>query len=384
MKRAITLVAATAVCALGAAASASAATDVQQAQSENWSGYVAGASGGSTKFKSVSGSWVVPTAKCTASGEATYSALWVGLGGADDTNALEQTGTETNCSAGGTASSYAWYELVPKAPVRVNLRVSAGDHISSKVTVEGTRVSIWLEDETTGQTFAKTLTMSNPDTSSAEWIAEAPSQCDGSVSNCTTLPLTDFGTARFTSASATDTDGHTGPISDSEWSATAVTLSADAGSEGFEGASFTSSDDSGGATPSALTDGGSAFSVTYSRDSSTAQSGGSGSGYGSGSGGYGYGSGGYGYGSGGYGYGSGGYGYGSGGYGYGGSGYGDGSGGYGYGDGSDGYGYGYGGGSDGYGSDGYDYGSDGYGDGSGYYVIPGATSSGNGTWIVIG
>ena len=36
------MVAATAVCALGAAASASAATDVQQAQSGNWSGYVSG------------------------------------------------------------------------------------------------------------------------------------------------------------------------------------------------------------------------------------------------------------------------------------------------------------------------------------------------------
>ena len=39
--------------------------------------------------------------------------------------------------------------------------------------------------------------MSNPDTSSAEWIAEAPSQCDGSGS-CQPLPLADFGTVQFT------------------------------------------------------------------------------------------------------------------------------------------------------------------------------------------
>jgi peptidase A4-like protein len=351
MKRAIGVVAATAVCALGAAASASAATDVQQAQSENWSGYVSGASGQSTQFKDVSGSWVVPTAKCTASGEPTYSAFWVGLGGAGDTDALEQTGTEANCSAQGTASYYAWYELVPKAPVRVDLPVSAGDHISSKVTVDGTSVSIWLSDETSGQTFSKTLSMSNPDVSSAEWIAEAPSQCDGSVSDCTPLPLTDFGTAQFTSSSATDTAGHTGPISDPEWAATAVTLSPDAGSMGFQGASFTSTGGSGGATPSALTDNGSAFSVAYASDGSSAQS----SGYGDGSGGYGYGGSGYGDGSGGYGYG-----------------------GSGYGGGSDGYGYGYGG-------SGYGGGSDGYGDdGGGYYVIPGATSSDGGTWVVIG
>src|ERR1700722_2537982 len=360
MKRAIGVVAATAVCALGAAASASAATDVQQAQSENWSGYVSGTGSQGTTFKTVSGSWVVPTANCTSSDEPTYSAFWVGLGGAGDTEALEQTGTESNCSAQGTASYYAWYELVPKAPVRVDLPVSAGDHISSKVTVDGTSVSIWLSDATSGQTFSKTLQMSNPDVSSAEWIAEAPSQCDGSVSDCTPLPLTDFGTAQFTSSSATDTAGHTGPISDPEWDATAVTLSPDAGSMGFQGASFTSGGGTGGATPSALTDNGSAFSVAYASDGTSAQSGG----YGASSGGYGGGSGGYG--DGGYGYG------GSGGYGYGGSGYGDGSDGYGSG------GYGYGG-------SGYGDGSDGYGDdGGGYYVIPGATSSGDGSWIVVG
>jgi Peptidase A4 family len=360
MKRAIGVVAATAVCALGAAASASAATDVQQAQSENWSGYVSGTGSQGTTFKTVSGSWVVPTANCTSSGEPTYSAFWVGLGGAGDTEALEQTGTETNCSAQGTPSYYAWYELVPKAPVRVDLPVSAGDHISSKVTVDGTSVSIWLSDETSGQTFSKTLSMSDPDVSSAEWIAEAPSQCDGSLSSCTPLPLTNFGTAQFTSSSATDTDGHTGPISDPEWAATAVTLSPDAGSMGFEGASFSSTGSTGGATPSALSTDGSAFSVAYSSDGSATQSGGAG-GYGAGSGGYSDGSGGYGYG-------------------YGGSGYGDGSDGYGYsgggyGDGSDGYGYSGGG---------YGDGSDGYGDDGGYYVIPGATSSGDGTWIVIG
>jgi hypothetical protein len=342
MKLAIGVVAATAVCALGAAASASAATDVQQAQSENWSGYVSGASGQGTKFKTVSGSWVVPTSKCTtASEQPTYSAFWVGLGGAGDTDALEQTGTESNCSASGSASYYAWYELVPKAPVRVDLPVSAGDHIASKVTVDGTSVSIWLSDETSGQTFSKTLTMSNPDTTSAEWIAEAPSQCDGSVSNCTPLPLTNFGSVQFTSASATDTNGHTGPISDPEWAATAVTLSPNAGSMGFEGASFTSAGDSGGATPSALADNGAAFSVSYASGGS-AQSGGSG-------------------------------------YGYPGGGYGDGSGGY-----SDGSGgYGYPGGGDG--SGGYGGGGDGYGDGGGgYYVIPGVSSAGGGTWVIIG
>ena len=346
MKRAIGVVAATAVCALGAAASASAATDVQQAQSENWSGYVSGADGQGTQFKSVSGSWVVPAAKCTSASQPTYSAFWIGLGGAGSTQALEQTGTESNCTASGTASYYAWYELVPKAPVRVDLPVSAGDHISSKVTVDGSSVSIWLSDETSGQTFSKTLTMSNPDISSAEWIAEAPSQCDGSVNNCTPLPLTDFGTMQFTSTSATDVDGHTGPISDPEWAATAVTLSPGAGSMGFQGASFSSTGNSGGATPSALSSDGSSFSVSYAADGGSAESGGAG--YGDGSGGYGY------------------------------PGGGDGSGGY-----SDGSGgYGYPGGGDGGG--GYYVIPGVSSSGDGYYVIPGVSSAGDGGWIVIG
>src|ERR1700733_1814803 len=160
MKRAISVLAVTVACALGAAASASAATDVQQAQSENWSGYVAGANGQSTTFKSVSGSWVVPTAKCASATGPTYSAFWAGLGGASDADALEQAGTEANCTSDGTASYYAWYELVPEAPVRIDLPVSAGDRISTTVDVDGTSVSISLTDETTGQSFSKTLSMS--------------------------------------------------------------------------------------------------------------------------------------------------------------------------------------------------------------------------------
>ena len=52
---------------------------------------------------------------------------------------------------------------------------------------------IALTDTTTGQSVVKTLSMAKTDTSSAEWIAEAPSACDATVSNCQPLPLTDFG-----------------------------------------------------------------------------------------------------------------------------------------------------------------------------------------------
>ncbi len=330
-----------AACALGAApiASASAATDVQKATSGNWAGYVvgAGSDSGSTSFKSVTGSWVQPTAKCSSSG-ATYSAFWVGLGGADGQEALEQDGTEANCDSSGTAHYYAWYELVPKAPVRVDLAVQPGDHMTATTTVNGHQVIETIVNQTTGQSFSKTLTMSNPDVSTAEWVAEAPSQCQSGATNCTALPLSNFGKVSFTSASATDSSGHTGTISSNDWSTAALTLnSSDSSSAGSIPAAYGygygygdtgSSAASGSAAPSSLTDGGSAFTVSYKRESSASSGDGSSYGYGgSGSTGYGYsGGGGYGYPSGygdGYGYGSsGGYGYPSG-YGYSG-GYGDG------------------------------------------------------------
>jgi Peptidase A4 family len=337
LKRAVLPLAATTACALGVAVpAASAATDVQQAQSENWAGYVVGGSGSSDQqYKSVSGSWVQPTATC--SNGQSYAAFWIGLGGSGQSQSLEQDGTEVDCSASGSPSYFAWYEMVPSAPVRVNMTIHPGDHMSSRVSVSGTNVSFWLEDQTTGATFSKTFQMSNPDTSSAEWVAEAPSQCSQGLSSCTPLSLADFGTAHFTNATATDTNGHTGTISDPSWSAAAVTLSPSASNMGFAAYDPTAQGGSGGATPSSLSSDGSSFSVTWSANggSSSDTSGSAGGGLGS-SGGYpggGTGS-------------SGGYG------GYPGGGYGS-SGGYGGGYGDPGYGYGGGSGYGGYGGGGY-------------------------------
>ena len=174
-------------------------------------------------------------------------AFWVGLGGSGagsgsdgaagsgQTGALEQAGTEADCTSGGSASYFAWYELVPAAPVSVGLTIQAGDRVSSRVSVAGTAVTVSITDDTSGQTATKSLTMDNPDTSTAEWIAEAPSSCDQG-GNCSPLPLTDFGTVPFTGASATATDGHTGTISDGDWSADAVQLSPGASASGMGGA----------------------------------------------------------------------------------------------------------------------------------------------------
>src|SRR5690349_15017483 len=103
------------------AGSASADATTSQAEvSQNWAGYVAGGSSPGKQFSSVSGSWVQPTVKCGAG--QTYSAFWVGLGGsAGGSSALEQTGTQADCTADGGTEYYAWYELVPAAPVKLDL-----------------------------------------------------------------------------------------------------------------------------------------------------------------------------------------------------------------------------------------------------------------------
>lgn len=267
-----------------ALSSASAAT-VPQAASQNWAGYVASSSSSSSGFSHVSGSWVQPTAD-TSAGDG-YSAFWVGLGGdgQSQSQSLEQIGTQANVVNGQTVY-YAWYELVPSAPVQLNLAIHPGDHISASVSVSGTDVTVSLSDQTTGQSYNNTLQMSNPDTSSAEWIAEAPSAADGTGS-LQPLPLADFGTVGFTNASATAA-GHTGTISDSSWNAEAVQLSG-------SGAA--------GAQPSGLSSDGSSFSVAWQTGTGTSD--GSTGTAGAGSGGYGpYGDpGGYGSGYGGGGYG---------------------------------------------------------------------------------
>jgi len=243
------------VAAMPSAASAQTRYATESATSSNWAGYVTSG----TSFSSVSGSWVVPTAKSSTEG---YSAMWVGLGGASDgSSALEQVGTDSNF-VDGQATYSAWYELVPEAPVTLRLDVSAGDHISAKVSVSGTRVTVRLSDLTTGRSVTKTLHMSDPDTSSAEWIAEAPS-VETAGGEYAVVPLADFGTARFTHASAT-ADGHTGDIDDAAWSAEKVDMAGSSGGYGgYPGRGAVAQLETGEATTSSLTSGGSSFRVTW-------------------------------------------------------------------------------------------------------------------------
>lgn len=240
-----------AICGLAAPALADAAT-----LSDNWAGYAAHG----TRFGRVAGSWTVPRGNCSP-GSPSYSATWVGLGGfSSRSQALEQTGTELDCHSSGGASYFAWYELVPAAAHEIRVRVHAGDRIAASVEVRGRRVSLKLRNRTTGARFALTQSMSAPDVSSADWIVEAPSACS-SRGRCAVLPLGDFGAINFAGGAATSAKGHAGTISDPAWSASPLQLlQAAGGAPGFANASSFIA-----AVPSALSAGGTTFSVTYGR-----------------------------------------------------------------------------------------------------------------------
>lgn len=259
------------------ATAATASSTIQSSGSQNWAGYVAS---GKT-FSSVSGSWTEPTINAGQSSDPSYSAVWVGLGGTSSSSSkLEQIGTGADY-ANGQTDYYAWYELLPAGQVKLNLAIHPGDKISAKVSVSGNSVTMSLADNTTGQSVTKTLQMSNPDTSSAEWIVEAPAaQTDGGSYQI--LPLADFSNVTFSSASAT-AGGHTGAISDPDWSATQVQLDnqggfASTGGPGYLSDYSSNQQSGGGATTSSLS--GDGFSVSYQGGAVDASTSGSSSGAG--------------------------------------------------------------------------------------------------------
>ncbi|HMJ33174.1 MAG TPA: G1 family glutamic endopeptidase [Baekduia sp.] len=244
-----------ALLAFAVPAEAGAAT--HYATSSNWAGYVVGKPG--VRFHSVAGTWVQPAATCTP-GARRYSAYWIGIGGYHaKTHALEQIGTQADCSSTGEPFYSAWYELVPAGPVDVHLKVRPGDKMSAHVTVSHGTVRFRLANLTLGTVFTAREPARHLDVKTAEWIVEAPSNCGTGA--CHTLPLADFGTAGFANARATNTAGRTGPIADPAWSATAVSLSPEAGDS--SPANLAVGGPAASATPGALSANGDAFTVSY-------------------------------------------------------------------------------------------------------------------------
>ncbi len=161
---------------------------VHSTLSTNWAGYAA--QGG--PFTNVSASWVQPAGRC-GPWESSWSSFWVGLDGSGS-NSVEQAGSEVDCDSGHPLY-YGWYEVYPYAPVNYPEAAQAGDLFSSTVTSDQAgNFTITLVDQTQGWSHTERLSYGGAPLSSAEVVAEAP------LSDAGVVPLTNFGSIRFTGA----------------------------------------------------------------------------------------------------------------------------------------------------------------------------------------
>lgn len=178
--------------------------------SSNWAGAVFDNRGSGT-FKSVTGTFVVPTPRVPSGGSSstTYAAsAWVGIDGDTCGTAILQTGIDFTVR-GSSVSFDAWYEWFPDfAHDFTGFTVHAGDTITVTVTANSTRSgSAVIRNVSTGSSVSKSLTSSSSlCEQNAEWIVE-----DFESGN-SLVPFANFGTVTFTGASAgLSTGGTTGP-----------------------------------------------------------------------------------------------------------------------------------------------------------------------------
>ncbi len=215
-------------------------------RSPNWAGYAVQTSINnprSDSFESVEASWNVPSVDCSASDSDYASAFWVGIDGITS-NSVEQIGTESDC-IGGSPVYYAWYEIFPEDSITLNLHISPGDEVHAKVEyVSGNTFRYTITDLTTSETFSITdQSRVTADRSSAEWIAEAPTNGRNRL-----LPLASFRPITFTHAAVT-VNGESGSITGARWENQPIIMQSRGGSLK--------------ATPSGLSSSGTDFTVVW-------------------------------------------------------------------------------------------------------------------------
>jgi hypothetical protein len=217
---------------------------ISSSTSSNWSGYAAGGGG----YTSVSGTWTVPNVSLSTVGA---DATWVGIGGVE-TRDLIQAGTQASVS-GGEVAYDAWIEMLPAPSKTISLSVNPGDSVTVSITQKSALDwTIALKNNTTGGRFSTTVQYRSSN-ASVEWVQEAPSVGRG------TVPLDDFGTLKFSGASAVK-DGKTLDLRGLD--ARAITM--------INGARQAL------ATPSVIGDDGASFSVTRTAASGGNPTGGTG------------------------------------------------------------------------------------------------------------
>ncbi len=241
------------------------------APSSNWSGYaVASPTSTPVSYSSVTGTWTVSTATCGPGTGGAASAIWVGIGGYSLTSqALEQAGTDADCSEAGQPIYYAWYELVPSDPVTLKAKVMPGDTITTSVNIlpsasgGAPTVELQVKNRTRRWTVTKKIVPSVLDTSSAEWIVEAPSNCNGPI--CNPVPLANFGAVTIGKI-ATIGDGQPSTLTNPVWNVYPIQLVPSTHSHGFFPGAYRFGSVAGskaGASPGAISTDGRSFTVSW-------------------------------------------------------------------------------------------------------------------------
>ena len=212
-----------------------------QVQSTNWSGYADDNTAGNT-YSSITANWTEPSATCTS--KQTLAVFWVGIDGFTS-GSVEQDGTLIECEH-RTAFYFTWWEMFPTNSIQtVGSTVRPGDAIHASVVRSGTSYTLAVTDTTTpANSFTTTQTCSTCANSSAEWIAEAPSNSSG------VLPLANFGS--WTASGATVTSGSTSGV---------ISTFAD------DELTMVNSSGAVKALPGALNGSGNGFTVTFERSS---------------------------------------------------------------------------------------------------------------------
>src|SRR5204862_598364 len=167
--------------------------------------------------------------------------------------------TQAACNSAAKAPPYPWYALAPAASVTLKLKIFPGDKLTSTVLINGTDVLVQVKNRTRHTFFSKHVQMATPDLSSAEWIAEAPSECTV-TGFCRTVPLTNFGSVTFSKIAALG-NGQGGTLSGPGWEPTPIQLVPRA--RRFFGDVNASASSTAGASPTNLSAHGSAFTVRW-------------------------------------------------------------------------------------------------------------------------
>jgi len=168
--------------------------------SSNWAGAILIGTG----YKSVTGTFTVPTPTTAGSGSA-----WVGIDGDTCDTAILQTGIDWTKS--GSSITYdAWYEWYPDYAYDFSgIPISAGQTITVTVTATSKTGGVaTIKNVSTGKTVTHTFSGEGSEGSlceyNAEWIIEDFEEGSSMVQ------FADFGSVTFTGASAVDSSGTVG------------------------------------------------------------------------------------------------------------------------------------------------------------------------------